>query len=218
MNTNSNLRHRIAIAAAVIAAGGGMAFAAAPGALAATPGTGGGSVPASITIPASITLSLGAGSSGLNFTGSSGGISNFPTVAYTTSDNDSAGIYVNVAVSSATFADGAGNTFPASDVGVWGPAQENIPADGQTANNNVTEGGVNFTGTSPEQLATSPVTTYATTAAGTGGATDTYGFVGPAVGEDWQTQSTPFTIPGSDIPSAPAGTYADTIAYSIFGN
>jgi hypothetical protein len=217
-NTNSNRKRRIAIAAAAIVAGGGIALAAAPAAFATGPN---GSVPASITIPQTITLTMGAGSSGLTFTGTPGQASNDPTVAYSVVSNDSKGYQVQVAPSSPSMTASNGGSFSVGMIDVWGPGQ---------AYSGANSGGGAYAGYYPASVGFScnsagyTVTDSSGSMSADGGdnATDTYGFI-PGASINYNTSACTGGVSGPSASGAPipanvpAGTYTDTIDYAVIG-
>lgn len=199
-------RFILAAAAAVLTAGLG---AAAPAMAQCTTGcSGSGSVSASLTIPTTFTFSVTT--SAITFTGTPGGASNAPTVAYQVTTNDAAGYSVSVQPGSNLVGQAQpSNSIPVSDIAVWGPAQHQPGS----ANPQPSPVGPYY----PVDLSTAKAITTesSTTASGTGGNgatsnyTDTYAFLGSAMGF---TDSLGNPI-GFNIPSAPADTYSATLSY-----
>lgn len=178
---------------------------AASPALAQTPPGGGGNVAATVTIPS--TLSFTLADSAFSLTGSPGAASNVGTVHWSITTNDGAGWAVTVKAASASMAGTGSNhaSIPVSDVAV-------LPASQNMVNGWTTPPSFGNWAPAQELSSSTALTTDASSSptSGTLAAFDYYAIPGAGTlsGGDG----------GQDIPSVPADSYSDTIAYVAFGN
>lgn len=185
-------------------AAGALSAAAGP-ALAQTPPGGGGNVAATVSIPS--TLSFTLADSAFSLTGSPGAASNVGTVHWSITTNDGAGWAVTVKAASASMAGTGSNhaTIPISDVAV-------LPASQNLMNGWITPPSFGNWAPAQELSSSTAFTTDASSSptSGTLAAFDYYAIPGAGTlsGGDG----------GQDIPSVPADSYSDTIAYVAFGN